>query len=164
MEGSVPENKIQNKHHLALVGLKILDLQLTASMRLPLGPNTINQGAREEISGDGNGEISGWVLQLFFSSIIAVGLLILVLPVLLLLKNLVPRGECILAQMGEVGWDIIFRHNNLGLLSREVLQGDETKVWVKVCVCFWPPVLKWGPVKHEIPISSPPLNDIPSIP
>jgi hypothetical protein len=32
------------------------------------------------------------------------------------------------------------------------------------CVCFWPPVPKWGPVKHEIPISSPPLNNIPSIP
>jgi hypothetical protein len=35
---------------------------------------------------------------------------------------------------------------------------------VCVCVCFWPPVPKWGPVKHEIPISSPPLDDIPSIP
>jgi hypothetical protein len=33
-----------------------------------------------------------------------------------------------------------------------------------VCVCFWPPVPKWGPVRHEIPISSPPLDDIPSIP
>ncbi len=33
-----------------------------------------------------------------------------------------------------------------------------------VCVCFWPQVLKWGPVRHEIPISSPPLDDIPSIP
>ncbi len=35
---------------------------------------------------------------------------------------------------------------------------------VCVCVYFWPPVPKWGPVKHEIPISSPPLNDISSIP
>jgi hypothetical protein len=25
-----------------------------------------------------------------------------------------------------------------------------------VCVCFWPPVTKWGTVMHEIPISSPP--------
>jgi hypothetical protein len=33
-----------------------------------------------------------------------------------------------------------------------------------VCVCFWPPVTKWGTVMHEIPISSPPLDDIPSIP
>jgi hypothetical protein len=33
-----------------------------------------------------------------------------------------------------------------------------------MCVCFWPPVPKWGPVRHEIPISSPPLDDIPSIP
>ncbi len=33
-----------------------------------------------------------------------------------------------------------------------------------VCVCFWPPVPRWGPVKHEIPISSLPLDDIPSIP
>jgi hypothetical protein len=23
-----------------------------------------------------------------------------------------------------------------------------------VCVCFWPPVTKWGTVMHEIPISS----------
>ncbi len=35
---------------------------------------------------------------------------------------------------------------------------------VCACVCFWPPVPKWGPVKHEIQISSPPLDDIPSIP
>ncbi len=35
---------------------------------------------------------------------------------------------------------------------------------VCVCACFWPPVPKWGSVKHEIPISSPPLDDIPSIP
>jgi hypothetical protein len=27
---------------------------------------------------------------------------------------------------------------------------------VPVCVCFWPPVPKWGTVMHEIPISSPP--------
>ncbi len=33
-----------------------------------------------------------------------------------------------------------------------------------VCVCFWPPVTKWGTVMREIPISSPPLDDIPSIP
>ena len=33
-----------------------------------------------------------------------------------------------------------------------------------MCVCFWPPVPKWGPVRHEIPISSPPLDDFPSIP
>jgi hypothetical protein len=33
-----------------------------------------------------------------------------------------------------------------------------------VCVCFWPPVPRWGSVKHEIPISSLPLDDIPSIP
>jgi hypothetical protein len=32
------------------------------------------------------------------------------------------------------------------------------------CVCFWPPVPNRGPVRHEIPISSPPLDDIPSIP
>ena len=32
------------------------------------------------------------------------------------------------------------------------------------CVCFWPLVTKWGTVMHEIPISSPPLDDIPSIP
>ncbi len=32
------------------------------------------------------------------------------------------------------------------------------------CVCFWPPVPRWGPVKHEIPISSLPLDDVPSIP
>jgi hypothetical protein len=37
----------------------------------------------------------------------------------------------------------------------------EVALW---CVCFWPLVPKWGPVKHEIPISSPPLDDIPSIP
>jgi hypothetical protein len=35
---------------------------------------------------------------------------------------------------------------------------------VCVCVCFWPPVTKWGTVMHEIPISSPPLDDIPPIP
>jgi hypothetical protein len=35
---------------------------------------------------------------------------------------------------------------------------------IEVCVCFWPPVPRWGSVKHEIPISSPPLDDIPSIP
>ena len=29
-----------------------------------------------------------------------------------------------------------------------------------VCVCFWPPVPRWGPVKHEIPISSSPLDDV----
>jgi hypothetical protein len=37
-------------------------------------------------------------------------------------------------------------------------------VCVCVCVCFWPPVPRWDPVKHEIPISSLPLNDVPSIP
>ncbi len=31
---------------------------------------------------------------------------------------------------------------------------------VCVCVCFWPPVSRWGPVKHEIPISSSPLDDV----
>ncbi len=41
---------------------------------------------------------------------------------------------------------------------------EEKKREGSVCVCFWPPVPKWGSVKHEIPISSPPLNDIPSIP
>jgi hypothetical protein len=41
-------------------------------------------------------------------------------------------------------------------------EGDQKSVCV--CVCFWPPVPKWGPVRHEIPISSPPLDDIPSIP
>ncbi len=35
---------------------------------------------------------------------------------------------------------------------------------VCVCVCFWPPVTRWGTVMHEKPISSPPPDDIPSIP
>ena len=43
-------------------------------------------------------------------------------------------------------------------------QAEKEKDKVTVCVCFWPPVPKWGSVKHEIPISSPPLDDIPSIP
>jgi hypothetical protein len=49
--------------------------------------------------------------------------------------------------------------SGLRLLSLVCLLGE-----VKWCVCFWPPVPKWGSVKHEIPISSPPLDDIPSIP
>jgi hypothetical protein len=48
--------------------------------------------------------------------------------------------------------------------DRERLRSMRKSGRVCVCVCFWPPVPKWGSVKHEIPISSPPLDDIPSIP
>jgi hypothetical protein len=36
----------------------------------------------------------------------------------------------------------------------------------KVCVCvyFWPLLTRWGTVMHEVPISSPPPDDILSIP
>jgi hypothetical protein len=46
----------------------------------------------------------------------------------------------------------------------DALRNASIELSNSVCVCFWPPVPKWGPVKHEIPISSPPLDDIPSIP
>jgi hypothetical protein len=88
-------------------------------MRLPLGPNTINQGARENVSGNGDGKINNWVLQ-FFGATILMGLIALVvIPVLLLLKNSVPRCECVLAQVSKVRWDIVFRKDNLGLLPRD---------------------------------------------
>jgi hypothetical protein len=33
--------------------------------------------------------------------------------------------------VGEVGWDIIFLNNYLGLLAGEILQGGETKILIK---------------------------------
>ncbi len=60
------------------------------------------------------------------------GLLILSLPVLLLLKKLVPRGECILAKVGKVGWNIVLCNNNLGLLAQEIVQEGKTKIMIKI--------------------------------
>ncbi len=117
MEGHVFLDKLERKHHFALVGLEVLNLELTFSMHLPLHPDTINQGARLKISGDGNGEVHNGVLEFFGFDVSVGGLRIFFLPVLLLLKNLVPRGECILAQVGELGWDIAFRKSYLGLLA-----------------------------------------------
>jgi hypothetical protein len=42
--------------------------------------------------------------------------------------------------------------------------GTIPEEYIRVCVCFWPPVTRWGTVMHEILISSPPSDDIPSIP
>jgi hypothetical protein len=48
---------------------------------------------------------------------------------------------------------------------RRIAGGSVTPIChIPVCVCFWPPVTRWGTVMHEIPISSPPSDDIPSIP
>jgi hypothetical protein len=49
-------------------------------------------------------------------------------------------------------------------LAALMLNGANCDKYGDLCVCFWPPVPKWGSVKHEIPIYSPPLDDIPSIP
>jgi hypothetical protein len=47
---------------------------------------------------------------------------------------------------------------------QKLLKSQNDQAYITMCVCFWPPVPRWGPVKHEIPISSPPLDDVPSIP
>jgi hypothetical protein len=56
---------------------------------------------------------------------------------------------------GEFGVTIPLPQNGRALITHNPT--------THVCVCFWLPVPKWGPVRHEIPISSPPLDDIPSI-
>jgi hypothetical protein len=89
--------QIERKYHFALVGLEVLDLELASSMRFPHRPDTVNQGVRLKVSGDGNGEVHDGVLE-YFSFVVSVGgLHIFFLLVLLNLKDLVPQGECILA-------------------------------------------------------------------
>ncbi len=117
------------------MGLEVLNLELASSMCFPLHPDTVNQGARSKISGDGNGEAHDGVLEYFGFVVSVGGSRIFFLPVLLLLEDWVPRGECILAHVGEVGRDIIFCNNYLGLLVGEILQGGETKILIKkLCI------------------------------
>jgi hypothetical protein len=75
-----------------------------------------------EICGNGDGEVHNGVTE-FFDFVISIrDMCTMVLPVLLLL-NLVPGGECILAKVGEVGWNIILHNNYLHLLAMEIFQG-----------------------------------------
>jgi hypothetical protein len=60
-----------------------------------------------KIGGNHNGEVHNGVIEVL-SSIVMMSLLLLVLlPVFLLLKKSIPRGKCILAQVGEVRGDIL---------------------------------------------------------
>ncbi len=123
MQGRAFVDKIERTYHFALVGLEFLDLELASPMSFPLHLDTANQGARLKISGNGDGEVHDGIVEYFGFVVSVGGWHIFFLPVLLLLKDLVPQGECILAQVDEVGWDIVFCNNYLGLLAKEILQG-----------------------------------------
>ncbi len=60
----------------------------------------------------------------------------------------------------------LFQAEMLGLCALHLLARANTEHYnlgrwtATMCVCFWPPVPRWGPVKHEIPISTSPLDDV----
>ena len=105
-------------------------------MCFPLHDNAVNNSAGLEASGDCNGVINNGFIKVL-GHIIAMGLLLLVLlPVLLLLKNSVPRAECILVQVGKVRGYIVLRNDYPYWFAGGVLQGSKAKVGIKVIYVF----------------------------
>ncbi len=95
MKGCVIVDIVQRKHTFTIVGLIVLNLELTSFVRFPLCSDAVDQSTGLKIGGDCNGEVHDRVLEVL-SCIIAMSLLLLaLLPVFLLLKNSVPRGKCI---------------------------------------------------------------------